>query len=222
MFRNNYSKTQTQTQTPTPTLTRTTTLRGTTNSTNSGRNNLDNEILFAILTSNFQEVKRLVEAPNVNNIIDTTNNYTALHHAVRVRGNDNIVEYLMSIGADPKIKQSEGKDAIDLSIEANYRFLIDKLLKEKETELDKIYDKFDTINYEFKNLEKKNKELKEENDYMKKSSSQYVETIESLKYENTSLKRKYEESEEARVKSEEARVKSDKAFENLLKKYKKN
>lgn len=229
MFKNNYtSRTQTQTRTQTPnsansanssnsasTSTLTNSLNVLTSTTNpnnivvnSGRNDIANEIMFAILTSNLKEVKRLVNAPNVNNLIDNTNNYTALHHAVRVKGNNDIIEYLMSIGANPKIKQNEGKDSIDLSIEANYRFLIDRLLREKETELDKIYEKFDNVNYEYKNVEMKNKELLEENNFLKRSSSQYVENIETLKIENTTLKRKYDESE--------------KAFANLLKKVKKN
>jgi ankyrin repeat protein len=216
MFENKYSKTQTQTL---PSLFTgssnalgsttkfTTRTNSSTSSTNSNRNSSSNEIMFAVITSNLQEVKRLVNASNANDIIDTTNNYTSLHHAVRIRGNNSIIEYLMSIGADPKLKQGEGKDCIDLAIEANYRYLIDKLLKEKDMELDKIYDKYDTINYEYKNLQATNAILVEENEYLKKSSSQYVEKIETLKTENAGLKRKYDESE--------------KAFANLLKKVKK-
>ena len=175
--------------------------------TDSGRNSSSNEIMFAVITSNLQEVRRLVNTSNANDIIDTTNNYTALHHAVRIRGNNSIIEYLMSIGAKPYLKQGEGKDCIDLAIEANYRYLIDKLLKEKDMELDKIYDKFDTVNYIYKNLQATNAMLVEENAYLKKSSSQYAEKIETLKTENAGLKRKYDESE--------------KAFANLLKKVKK-
>ena len=163
--------------------------------------------MFAVLTSNLQEVRRLVNTTNSNNIIDTTNNYTALHHAVRTRGNDKIIEYLISVGANPRLKQNENKDAIDLSIEANYRFLIDKMINKNEAELDEIYAKYDSVNYEYKNIKNKNKELMEENTYLKKSQSKYIEKIEELRTENIGLKRKYDESE--------------KAFANLLKKVKK-
>lgn len=212
MYRNKYnSRTQTQSQTQPSTFTGTSNILGSTtrtnSSTNSNRNSSSNEIMFTVLTSNLQEVRLLVNSSNVNDIIDTTNNYTALHHAVRIRGNNDVIEYLMSIGANPKLKQDEGKDCIDLAIEANYRYLIDRLIKEKDIELDKIYDKFDTINYQYKDLERKNEKLVEENEYLKKSTSQYVEKIETLKTENTGLKRKYDESE--------------KAFTNLLKKVKK-
>lgn len=206
MFGNRHSKTQTL---PSLFIGSSNTLGSTTKSTTrtNSSTNSSNEIMFAVITSNLQEVKRLVDASNANDIIDKTNNYTALHHAVRIRGNNSIIEYLMSIGANPKLKQGEGKDCIDLAIEANYRYLIDKLLKEKDMELDKIYDKFDTVNYEYKNLQTTNAILVEENEYLKKSSSQYVEKIELLKTENAGLKRKYDESE--------------KAFANLLKKVKK-
>ncbi len=210
MFRNNNSS---RTQTATF-VGQSNTLGSTTNTNNSTRtsqfstrNNIGNDIMFAVLTSNLQEVRRLVDSSNSNDIIDTTNGYTALHHAVRIRGNDKIIEYLMSIGANPRLKQNENKDAIDLTIESNYRFLIDKLLNKGEAELNEIYTKFDNVNYEYKNLKRKNEELVEENLYLKKSSSQYSEKIEELKSENSTLKRKYEDSE--------------KAFANLLKKNKK-
>jgi hypothetical protein len=114
----------------------------------------------------------------------------------------------MSVGANPRLKQNENKDAIDLAIESNYRFLIDKLLNKNEKELDEIYSKFDNINYDNKNLKRKNEELLEENIYLQKSTLQYTEKIEGLKLENSKLKQKYEDSE--------------KAFSNLLKKTKKN
>lgn len=172
------------------------------------RNNIGNEIMFVVLTCNLQEVKKLVNTSNSNDIIDITNGYTALHHAVRIRGNNQIIEYLMSVGANPKLKQNENKDAIDLTIQSNYRFLIDKLLDKNEADLNEIYDKYDNVNYEYKNIKRKHDELVEENTYFKKSTSQYTEKIEELKSENTSLRKKYEDSE--------------KAFTNLLKKTKKN
>ncbi len=168
----------------------------------------DDDIMFAIVTGNLPSVRRLVTPTNVNNIIDRKNRYTALHHAVRIKKNDQVIEYLLSIGADPKIKSGEDKDSIDLTIESNNRYPIDKMMRDKDIELDGLYTKLDDINYKFKEYERNNKTLVDENQYLKKSSEQYVSKIEELKTENTSLKRKYEKSEEA--------------FANLLKKTKKN
>lgn len=217
MYRNvyrNQSQTQSQTQTQTQTQPNTftgnyNTLGGSqTQSQTQSQTSSNDEIIFAIVTGNLASVRKLVNSSNVNNIIDKKNNYTPLHHAVRIKKNDSIIEYLMTCGANPNIKQDEGKDSIDLAIESNYRYLIDKLMGAKELELDILYTKYDNLNYQVKGLERSNQELTKTNEYLTKSTSQYVEKIEELKVENSNLKRKYEESE--------------KAFSNLLKKTKKN
>ena len=64
------------------------------------------------------------------------------------------------------------------------------------------------LNYKVKGLERTNQDLIKTNEYLTKSTSEYVEKIESLKVENSNLKRKFDESE--------------KAFNNILKKTKKN
>lgn len=199
-FKNTGSSTVTETV-PKPSLSRTNTIR-------KNVNNTKNDILYAVLVRDRVRIGELVNNTNVNNIIDDVNGYTALHHAVRVRGNDSIIRYLISIGANPKLKQNENKDAIDLSIEANYRFLIDELLKKNDVELDDIYNKYDNLKYNNKMLEKQNQNLTEENTYLKKISTQNTEKISSLKTDNEKLKRKFDDSE--------------KAFQNLLKKNKKN
>lgn len=180
---------------------------GNNNTTCNNQSKHDDDIIFAIVTCNLTLLRRLVNSSNVNNVIDKKNKYTVLHHAVRIKKNDQIVEYLLSCGANPTILQDECKDCVDLSIEANYRFLIDKLLKDKDRELDNLYNKYDDFNYKIKNLERTNVELTKTNDYLTKSNSEYVEKIESLKNENSNLKRKFDESE--------------KAFNNLLKKIRK-
>ena len=129
-------------------------------------------------------------------------------YAVIIKKNDVIIEYLMVVGADPSIKESEGKDSIDISIDASNRFLIDRWIKGKESEIDKIYTKLDDVNYKVKNLERTNQELVKTNEYLTKSNEQYATKVEELKTENVTLKRKYESSEQA--------------FANLLKKTKKN
>ncbi len=177
-----------------------------TNNTSSSSSLSNTDVIYAIAIEDLEQVRRLVNSSNVNNVIDHKNRYTALHYAVK-QPNNEIVEYLMNCGADPSIKQNEGKDSIDLSIEANKRFLINKVIAKNEKELDELYAKYDEKNYSMKTLERKNKELSENNTYLQKNNSDYVQRIEELKEENKSIKRKLDESE--------------KAFENLLKKNKK-
>ena len=174
----------------------------------------NDKIIFYTVTGNITEIRKLVNNTNVNKIIDTKNNYTVLHYAVKLP-NNNIVEYLISCGADTTIKQNEGKDAIDLSIESNKRFLVDNLLKKNNFEIDQLYTKFDDLNYKTKTLERSNNDLKQSNEYLNKSNDQYVKKIEELKKDNEKLN-------EDNVKIKRKLDDSDKAFSNLLKKVQKN
>lgn len=239
MLNNSYSQTQTKTQPKTQTQTQHQ-LNNTNNNTrlfnrslfdsnpnflnsNTSSNNQTNQtnqtnddaILFAVITGNLNELTRLINNDNINNIIDKKNKYTALHHAVRIKRNDHIVDYLLECGANPHLIQDEGKDAIDLSIESNYRYLINKIIKEKDIKLEQLHDKYDDIKYKYKQSENVNKELKKQNDelekknmYLQKSNDEYAVKINQVQIENANTKRKLEQSE--------------KAFENLLKKSKRN
>lgn len=190
--------------------------------------NKSQHIIFSAVTSNLQEIKRLVTSSNVNNCIDEKNKFTVLHYAVKNRGNDAIIEYLLSVGADPKIKQNEGLDSIDLSIESNYRYLIDKILKEKDAELDKIYNKLDSLRWEYKDLDEKNKHLIDTNNYINKSIELHINKTESAISENKTLKleNKVLKKENGDLKLENQSLKrkytnSELAFENLLRKTRK-
>lgn len=198
-------------------------VRPTQSSQSSQSSQNSNDILYAIVTQNLSTVRRLVNASNINQTIDETNGYTALHHAVRVKKNDAIVEYLLSCQADVNMKTGDGSncDAIDLAIEVNYRFLIDKILKKKDTELDELYTKYDNLNYKVKDVEKNCAKLESTNENLTninygltKSNEEQAIKINGLKMENTELK--IENTELKRKLSE-----SNTAFGNLLKKNKK-
>lgn len=205
--RHNQSGSQTYTQT---TTNQPSNIFGINNTSNTLSGSNDDTIIFAIVTGNEEEVRRLINSTNVNrflSLFDSKNDpVTALHYAVKLP-NNNIVEYLMNCGADPSIKQLDGKDSVDLSIEANKRFLINKLISGNSRELDQAYSKLDETKYNLRNVEKKNQELVETNTYLEKINTEYSKKINDLKEENKTVKRKLDDSE--------------KAFENLLKKNKK-
>ena len=209
MYRNRNFVNGSSTQTVVPTNVTNTLIN-----TNKVESSENDNIIYYIVTGNIIEIRKLINNTNVNKIIDIINNYTALHYAVKLP-NNNIVEYLMSCNADTSIKQNEGKDAIDLSIESNKRYLIDNLLKKNNFEIDQLYTKFDDLNYKTKNIERSNNDLKQSNDYLQKSNDQYVKKIEELKENNTKLN-------DDNVKIKRKLEDSDKAFSNLLKKVQKN
>ena len=70
-----------------------------------------------------------------------------------------------------------------LSIEANKRFLVDRVIKDATKDADGLFVKYDDLNYKNKTLERENKELKETNQYLEKVNTQHVEKIEALKKE---------------------------------------
>lgn len=199
------------------TLSQTTTqISSNSGSSNTSVSSINTNIMFAIITGNLSSIRTLVNSSNANNIIDTKNNYTALHHAVRIRGNNEIIEYLLSCGADPTIKQNEDKDAIDLAIEANYRYIIDKVYTDTTTRLTK----------KITTLEEENKELQKSNEHLIKTRNEHrnriTELTTELTNEKTITKRKIEESEKKLEESERKLEESEKAFSNLLKKIRKS
>jgi ankyrin repeat protein len=156
-------------------------------------------IIVAIVTNNIKKVKELVNKDNVNQIIDMKNRYTSLHYAITLPYND-ITQYLLDIGADPKIKQSEGFDAYELSLRSGKKFIFDYY---------KIKQQMEIKNLEFENtgLKRKVADLNNTIQYLDKSIDSYNNKISTLKTENNKLKRDLDDAE--------------KAFENLVKKQKK-
>jgi len=156
-------------------------------------------IIVAIVTNNIKKVKELVNKDNVNQIIDMKNKYTSLHYAITLPYND-ITQYLLDIGADPKLKQSEGFDAYELSLRSSKKFIFDYY---------KIKQQMEIKNLEFENtgLKRKVSDLNNTIQYLDKSIDNYNNKISELKTANLKLKRDLDDAE--------------KAFENLVKKQKK-
>ena len=153
------------------------------------------KIILAISYHDLDIVKKLINQYNSNDIIIGEEKLTALHYAVQCKKNISIIEYLMSVGANPRLKQIEGKDAIDLAIQSNYRVFIDKIINSRERELDDIYAKFDNVNYEYKDLKRKYTDKTEENNYLLRCNESYVNKINDLGSENKILKNKFNDAE---------------------------
>lgn len=175
----------------------------TTTYTNRNRND---EIIVAIVTNNLTKLKSLLNQENVNNIIDTKNNYTALHYAVTLPNNI-ITNLILELGADPNTKQSDGYDSFELSLRSGKKFIFSYFQQKQEIKID---------NLEIENIRMTTiiDELKKTNNYLCETMDDYNERINKLnevveikEKENNKLKRDLEEA--------------DKAFVNLLKKQKK-
>ena len=174
--------------------------------------------LDTLHTNNIQKIKEKINNKNVNNIIDRSNNYTALHYAISL-SNDEITEYLLACGANVDLKDREGNDCYSLS---RNKFLHNLLIKRKE---DKIYE-LQLRNDELKN---KIKDLEEKNNYLNKSADDYIVKVVKITSELTEKKEevialksiisKHENEMNALKRKLED---SDTAFTNLLKRQRKN
>jgi len=137
-------------------------------------NNSDNtDIIHALATDNNHELTKLINNNNVNKIIDSRNNFTALHYAIKFNNNI-IIDFLLNLGANPELKTFDNQDCYDLSLKFQNKYVITYFLKEKRD----LNDKFKKI---VSSLEKKIKETEEDRNYL-------IESIEKSGFKNDTLK----------------------------------
>ena len=187
------------------------------NINNNNNINLNDSIICAIATDKINDLKRYVNKENVNKIIDTKNRFTALHYAIQMR-NEQMIKYLLSLDAEPKIKNGNGQDAFDMSLTFQMRTVIDCELAEKESDIKTHQQTINSITSKLsvteKNVEylqstinKSNTEMrivKNETEQLRNTlsnnklriadleftNSQYKSRCDKLTVENTDMKRK--------------------------------
>ena len=141
---------------------------------------LTTDILYSISTDNYDDLYKLINEANVNNIIDKKNGFTALHYAIKFN-NDKMIHLLLSMGADPEMKTLDGQNSFDLSLKYQTKSVINYSLTEKNeinNELKKV----------IKSLERKNVEVESNNKYLLKSVDEGTYKLNTLKTEINTLK----------------------------------
>ena len=181
----------------------------TTTTTTTNSSNDKNDIIYYLVTSNVDKVKKLVISSNVNQVVDNKNGYTALHYAIQV-GNKELIDYLMSIGASTSIRTSMGHDAYDVSLNYHNRNVIDNILFYNNKTINELKS---TVT----SLEEKNRVAENRISYLQsvtQESENSKRKIEALTTENTKLKADYQTLNDKYVKL-------DASFEGLLKRSRK-
>lgn len=142
------------------------------------------DLLFYIATNNLDQIKKLnlVSRSNIDVILDHVNKSTALHYALQHPDNS-ITLYLLSLGADPKLTNTYGKNAFDLSLDYHKSCVFDHVIKQKDNQIS-------DLNNDVANLTKRYKLESDSKAYLQKSVDDYRNTITELKEENGQLKRK--------------------------------
>lgn len=227
---NNSTGTRNGTQVETQSFTGTSNTLGSNYVKTGTRNSIgsNDALIYAIVVGNINDVKKMVNSSNVNEIIDTKNKYTALHYAI-MQKNSEIVEYLLNCDADPYIKfqNSIGRysqDPIELAVDVRFRQFIDDILKKKEQELSKkeqelniAYCRLDKLREKqekMEGVENLNAILIEENKSLTRQNCDLTE-------ENKKLLKRANELQEDNVALKKQRDEKERAFDNLLKRTKK-
>lgn len=166
----------------------------------------NDDIIVAIVTNNLTRVKALLNRNNVNFIIDDKNNYTALHYAVTLPNND-ITKFILELGGDPKIKQSEGNDAFELSLRSGKKYIFQYFEQQKQEKINGLETDNAKLTLKVDDLKRTNDHLNDSMDQFNKKINALHKVIEIKDKEIVKLKRDLDDSE--------------KAFNNLLKKQKK-
>jgi ankyrin repeat protein len=170
----------------------------------------DNEIISALVTGNITTIKRLVKLVNANNYIDKKNNYTALHYAVSLKFPD-IIKFLLDTGANPDVKNGDGKDCYELASEANKKILFDYSKKKDDDVIYTLHTRIDTLNT-------KNNDLQDKITYLNKSNDEYVTRVGLVTSELKIVKQELKTTGEELVRTKRKLSETTTAFENLLKK----
>lgn len=177
-----------------------------------------NDILYNIITDNYNELIKLVTRDNVNKVIDNKNGYTPLHYAVKMN-NDQMIKLFLSLDAEPSIKTKDGKDAFDIGLKYQNKYLFDLELKDRDITISSQSKTIQNISAKLTDMENNNKYIIKQLDDANMKS-----TI--LKNENKDLKTEISKANET-IKSKIETIKSvnndlsikNKSYQTLLNTY---
>jgi len=169
-----------------------------------------NDVMYYVNTNNLVKLKSLslINKHNVNTIIDNVNNYTALHYSLRLPDN-NICQYLLEVGANPELKTKDGKDAYDIAVQFNKKYLYESKIKQKNDRIKDLED--DCVHL--------NKKIKIEHDakeYLLQSVNNYQSQIILYKEDNKKLKEENKHLKENIVTLVDKNTRLNKSVDSLL------
>lgn len=145
------------------------------------------DIIYSLSTDNYQELTRLINEGNVNNVIDTKNKFTALHYAIRF-DNDKMITFLLNMGANPSLKTSDKQDAFDLSLKYQNKTTITYELDDRKHTNDELHRSISTLEKKIMTLETNNKYLIKSVDDLVSKNSLLKDDLSFMRKDNVSLK----------------------------------
>lgn len=171
-------------------------------------------ILVTLLGRNINKIKELIDQHNVNDIIDDETGFTALHYAVSLPNNNNVIKFLLENGANPKKVQKDNIDSYEVATSQNKKYIYEFFKNKQDNKINDLEVKNIDLNNKVTNLEKINKHLESTfdtyNEKIKKLNSE-------IKNKDSEIKNKDDEIKKLKRKNSD----TEEAFNQLLKKIKK-
>jgi ankyrin repeat protein len=118
--------------------------------------------------------------------LNPNNKYTALHYAIKFELND-IIQFLLSKGADLDACDNCGNDCYDLALKYDIKIIINKMKKPRDNEIKALQEEIINKKRRIDDLEYKNRDLKHENEYISKINNELSDKNKKLKSDNDDL-----------------------------------
>jgi ankyrin repeat protein len=154
----------------------------------------DNDIIYAIVTGDINKIRKSITSLNIDKIIDSKNNFTALHYSVTSQSND-IIKYLLNCGANPELKSKDGKNIYDFALSYQKKIVFEHFIEKNQDKIDvlktKVVDRDNKIN----TLQTTIKFLTQANDEYSIKVNMLNNQISDKNIECSNLKRKLKDAE---------------------------
>jgi ankyrin repeat protein len=147
----------------------------------------DSNIIYCICINDLRLLKNLVTESNVNQIIDAKNKYTALHYAIRFN-NESMIDYLLSIGANPSLKTIDSQTAFDLSLKYQTKTVYEHEIKDLKLNVSELKGTVSALERKIENNTIDTKYLVKSIDDLVAKNNNLKCDFSEIKKENLSLK----------------------------------
>ena len=147
------------------------------------------DVIYCMSIDDLKGLKNLVTESNVNQIIDTKNKYTALHYAIRFN-NESMIDYLLSIGANPLLETIDKENAFDLSFKYQIKVVYDYEIKDLKLNISELKGTVSALERKIQNNAIDTKYLVKSIDDLVLKNNNLKCDFSDVKKENLSLKSK--------------------------------
>jgi hypothetical protein len=180
---------------------------------------INNDILYNIVTNNFERITQLVTVNNINNIIDKKNDYTALHYAIFLN-NNKLLEFLLNLKPNFLTKSNSTTSVIpsselniyDFALKHQNMYIFDYILKKKS-------DNISSLNRNIECLTEKINDIESNNKYLLSNVDKSNIVIKQLRQDISDLKIDLSYTKSLLLNSDNAYNKTKKEFDDMRNHY---